>query len=146
MKSILTLFSLLLFVGLHAQTDTASAQSDTSLKEFKTVQIQAQFPGGINGWRQYLIKNLRAEVAADNIVLKRRQKDSSEIVIVSFLVDKEGNVNEVRVANPETVNPAVGAEAVRVIAKGPKWLPATQNGKPVIYRQRQTLTFVVSKG
>jgi protein TonB len=35
-------------------------------------------------------------------------------------------------------------EAVRVLKNGPKWVPATQNEKNVIYRQRQAIVFLVS--
>jgi periplasmic protein TonB len=36
-------------------------------------------------------------------------------------------------------------EAVRVIKKGPAWTPAVQNGRNVIYRQKQSITFQVSE-
>ncbi|MEY3507070.1 MAG: hypothetical protein RIR44_302, partial [Bacteroidota bacterium] len=36
-------------------------------------------------------------------------------------------------------------EAVRVIKKGPSWKPAVQNGRNVIYRHRQSITFMVSE-
>ena len=149
MKSILTISALLLFAGIHAQSSPPPVDvtvGDSTNSRPGTVLVEARFPGGAPGWQRYLEKNLRAEVAAENIVLKRRQKDSAETVMITFLVDKEGNISETKVENPEAVNPAVGAEAVRVIQKGPKWLPAIQNGKPVIYRQKQSITFMVSKG
>jgi protein TonB len=64
-------------------------------------------------------------------------------VVVSFVVDKEGNVSEVKAEN----NPGYGTaeEAVRVIKKGPKWIPAVQNNRNVMYRQRQSITFLVSE-
>ena len=65
-------------------------------------------------------------------------------VVVSFLVDKEGNISEVKAEN----DPGYGTadEAVRVIQRGPKWKPAVQNGRNVIYRQRQSITFQVAEG
>lgn len=36
------------------------------------------------------------------------------------------------------------AEVFRVFKNVPKWIPAQQNGKPVIYRQKQALTYVVA--
>lgn len=46
---------------------------------------------------------------------------------VLFLVDKEGNISEVAALN----DPGGGLteEAIRIIAKVPKWIPAEQNGK-----------------
>jgi protein TonB len=145
MKSILTLCATVFFIAANAQ-NTPSKIDTASVKVFTSVRVQAQFPGGATAWGKYLQHNLRAEVAGDNIVLKRRQKDSLQKVIVSFLVDTTGNITEVQVENPEMVHPKVGAEAVRVIQQGPKWLPATINGAKVIYRQIQSITFIVSKG
>jgi len=36
-------------------------------------------------------------------------------------------------------------EAIRVIKKGPNWKPAIQNGREVIYRHKQNITFRVSE-
>jgi len=36
-------------------------------------------------------------------------------------------------------------EAVRVIKNSPSWIPAVQNNKNVNYRQKQNITFQVSK-
>ena len=128
-------------------TSATYAQKDTNVtvKHDDTVRVAAQFPGGIPAWQKYLQKNLHAEVGGDNIVLKRRQKDSIQTVIVSFLVDTTGSISEVKVENPSQVHPNVGAEAVRVIQKGPKWLPATINGAKVVYRQKQSIGFEVSQ-
>ena len=66
-----------------------------------------------------------------------------DTVTVSFLVDKNGNISQVQALN----DPGYGCaqEAVRVIQKGPKWTPAIQNGRNVIYRQKQSITFQVSE-
>jgi protein TonB len=108
-------------------------------KEFKTVQIQASFPGGPEAWQKYLQRNLRADVPTEN-----GASPGNYTVVVSFLVDKDGNISEVKSEN----DPGFGTadEAVRVIQRGPKWKPAVQNGRNVIYRQRQSVTFQVSEG
>ncbi|MFN4008248.1 MAG: energy transducer TonB [Chitinophagaceae bacterium] len=107
-------------------------------KEFKTVQIEAKFPGGLGEWKRFLERNLNRDVPIDN-----GAPVGNYTVVVSFLVDKDGNVSEVRAEN----NPGYGTaeEAVRVIKRGPKWTPAVQNGRNVIYRQKQTITFQVSE-
>ena len=106
-------------------------------KEFHTVEKMAQFPGGPNAWMNFLRHNLRSETPADNGAPAGRYT-----VNVSFLVDREGNISEVKAMN----DPGYGAaaEAIRVILRGPKWTPAEQNGRPVIYRQLQQITFVVA--
>jgi protein TonB len=54
---------------------------------------------------------------------------------------ERGNISEVHAVN----NPGYGTpdEAVRVIKKSKQWIPAIQNGRNVIYRQNEAITFVV---
>ena len=63
-------------------------------------------------------------------------------VIVSFVVDKEGTISDVQAENDPGYGTA--AEAVRVIKKSNKWIPAIQNGRNVIYRQKQSIAFLVN--
>jgi len=105
---------------------------------FETVQIQAQFPGGPDAWQKYLSRNLQVDVPTENGATPGKYA-----VVVSFIVDREGNISEVKA---ET-DPGFGTadEAVRVIKRGPKWTPAIQNGRSVIYRQKQTIVFQVTE-
>jgi len=137
MKHVILLTSCLLFAHIiYAQT---IADTTTS----KSVLVQANFPGGVQAWASYLQHNLRAEVGAENLKVKKHQT-VRQTVIVSFLVNKEGKVSEVTVDNLNQVHPKLAAEAARVIKEGPDWVPASQNGHPVIYRQKQSITFAVS--
>jgi len=107
-------------------------------KEFKTVQIQAKFPGGPDAWAKYLQRNLKSDTPTDN-----GAPTGAYTVVVSFLVDKDGNISEVKAENDPGYGTA--AEATRVISRGPKWIPAVQNGRNVIYRQKQAITFKVEE-
>ena len=62
-------------------------------------------------------------------------------MFVTFIVDKTGNISDVQAEN----DPGYGtkAEAIRVIKKGPAWIPAIQNNHKVIYRHKQGITFQV---
>jgi len=121
------------------QVEAPKAAVEDYDKEFKTVQIEAKFPGGNSAWQKYLERNLNSNVPVDN-----GAPPANYTVIVSFLVDKQGNISEVQALN----DPGYGTaqEAVRVIKKGPAWTPAVQNGRNVIYRQKQSITFQVSEG
>lgn len=110
-----------------------------SITTFITVQVEASFPKGMNAWRKYLEKNLKTPGRFVQIV----KGNGRGTVIVGFIVDKEGNVSDVY--PHKSTEWSIDTEAQRVIRKGPKWIPATQNGKPVVYRQRQSITFVVSE-
>lgn len=102
------------------------------------MQIEAQFLGGIAAWRKYLERNLNQDIAAQN-----GAPPADYSVVVSFIVDREGNISDVRAEN----DPGYGtrAEAIRVIQKSPRWTPAVQNGRHVIYRQKQKITFRVEE-
>ena len=101
------------------------------------IQIPAEFPGGQLGWANYLENNLNTDVPIKNGALPGRYQ-----VIITFIIDKEGNITEVAAEN----NPGYGTmeEAIRVIKNGPKWVPASENGNNVKYYQRQAIVFGVS--
>ncbi len=103
---------------------------------FFTFQKPAMFPGGVEGWINYLQTHLKADIAT-----RKKAPVGNYTVIVSFLVMKDGKINEVKAEN----DPGYGTaeEAVRVIKNGPDWIPAVQNNRPVIYRQKQNITFQV---
>ncbi|PZP49067.1 MAG: hypothetical protein DI598_08665 [Pseudopedobacter saltans] len=83
------------------------------------------------------MKNLRADIPYDN----KAPAGRNYTVVVSFLVGKDGTVSGVKAEN----DPGYGTaqEAFRVISRSGKWIPAQQDGKPVVYRQRQQITFQV---
>lgn len=107
-------------------------------KVFTVVQIPAEFPGGLAGWTKYLERTLNRDLPVEN-----GAPPGKYTVIVSFIVSKTGSISDVTAEN----DPGYGtkAEAIRVITKGPAWKPAVQNGRNVIYRHKQSITFVVSE-
>ena len=106
-------------------------------KIFDKVEIEAKFPGGDAKWRQYLERNCNAQVATDN-----GAPEGTYSVVVQFVVDKDGNISDVR----SLTNHGYGMEeeAVRVIKKGPNWTPAVQNGRQVKAYRKQPITFQVT--
>lgn len=106
-------------------------------KIFDKVEIDASFPGGESKWRQYLERNCNAQVAGDN-----GAPEGTYTTIVQFVVDKEGNISDVRALTSHGYG--MEEEAMRVIKKGPKWVPAIQNGRQVKAYRRQPITFVVT--
>ncbi len=80
-----------------------------------------EFPGGIKAWGEYVIKNLKYPAEARNNNVQGR-------VIVSFTVDKDGSIQDIRVLRG--IGSGADEEAVRVVAQSPKWIPGTINGQP----------------
>ena len=112
-------------------------KEDDENKIFDKVEIEASFPGGEGKWRQYLERNCNGQIASDN-----GAPEGTYTTIVQFVVDKEGNISDVK----SLTNHGYGMEeeAMRVIKKGPKWTPAVQNGRHVKAYRKQPITFVVT--
>jgi periplasmic protein TonB len=113
-------------------------KEDDENKIFEKVEVEASFPGGDAKWRQYLQKNLRGDVASEN-----GAPAGTYSVVVQFIVDKEGNISDVKALT--SYGYGLEDEAVRVIKKGPKWVPAIQNGRNVKAYRRQPVTFLVEE-
>ena len=61
-------------------------------------------------------------------------------VIVQFMVDKEGNVNDIKaLSGPETGG--LKEETIRLIQNSGKWIPGKQNGLTVKSFRKQPVTF-----
>lgn len=114
----------------------APKQDEDYDKIFTVVQIPAQFPGGLPAWSRYLERNLNSGLPVEN-----GAPPGKYTVFVTFIVDKTGKISDVQAEN----DPGYGTkdEAIRVIKKGPDWKPAVQNGRNVIYRHKQGITFQV---
>jgi protein TonB len=80
------------------------------------------FPGGEKAMYEYLQKNLSYPVLA-------RESNLTGTVVVRFVVNKQGDVEQVEVLR--TPSSLFNAEALRVIRNMPPWEPATRMGKPV---------------
>ncbi|WP_345258437.1 energy transducer TonB [Flaviaesturariibacter amylovorans] len=101
------------------------------------VEVPPAFPGGMEAWANYLRSNLKASVPENN-----GAPSGTYRVRVQFVVDREGNVSDVKALN----DPGYGMaeEAVRVIRRGPRWTPGVQYGRTVKARFTQTIAFGVS--
>lgn len=112
----------------------AKARDETDYNQtFTKVEIESMYPGGAAAWLRYLNKNFRYPQDAIN-------NEVQGIVVVQFIVDKEGNVSEVQaVSGPETGG--LREEAIRVIHQSGKWIPAIQNGRQVKSYKKQPVVF-----
>jgi periplasmic protein TonB len=98
------------------------------------VFMSASFPGGLDGWRKYLMENLRYPK-------KAAKKNIMGTVKVQMLVDENGKVKEAKALNDP--GGGLAAEATRVIKEGPDWIPAEQNGKKVSSQFVQNIIFEI---
>lgn len=126
-------------------TAASAAESDTTIKpENKAFQYDLnltnpQFPGGIEGWQKYLQQNLKSDVPTQH-----KAPTGTYTTVVSFMVDENGNVSDVKAVKDPGYG--TGEEAVRVIKEGPKWIPAQLNGRPTKVMTKQAITFRIEEG
>jgi protein TonB len=104
---------------------------------FTKVEVEASFKGGEKEWKRYLERNLEANVPVDN-----GAPEGTYSVVVQFIVDKEGKISDVKALTGH--GHGMEEEAMRVIKKGPDWIPAVQNGRNVKAYRKQPITFVVA--
>jgi protein TonB len=87
-------------------------------------------------WKTFLERNLNANVPTDNGAPVGRYS-----VVIQFVVDKEGNVSDIKTLTNHGYG--LEEESIRVLRKAPQWVPAIQNGIKVKAYHRQTITFDV---
>ena len=65
------------------------------------------------------------------------------MVMVQFVVDKEGRVTDIK---PLTkFGFGMEEEVIRILKKSPPWIPAIQFGRSVKAYRKQPVTFVVAR-
>ena len=89
---------------------------------WQVVEQDPEFPGGVEALYKYIQQNIKyPQLAKENNITGR--------VFVTFVVEKDGSVSNVKAARD--IGGGCGAEAVRVVKSMPKWSPGKQRGKAV---------------
>ena len=83
------------------------------------IEVKPQFPGGLQEFYNYIGKKYKTPNVKG---LKGR-------ILVTFVIEKDGSVTDIKVI--EDIGYGTGEEAIRVLKKCKKWIPAEQNGKKV---------------
>jgi periplasmic protein TonB len=91
-------------------------------KIFVVVEEMPEFPGGELALRKYIASAIKYPTVA-------QENGIQGTVFVSFVVDRDGGVSNVKVVRG--VDPSVDKEAIRVVSSLPKWKPGKQRSKPV---------------
>lgn len=94
--------------------------------------VMPEFPGGTKALIHYLSNNVNYPLIAQENGIKGK-------VFVSFIVDEQGNIFDVKIVRG--VDSSLDNEALRVVKNMPKWMPGMQNGKPVKVRYNVPINF-----
>ena len=101
-------------------------------KVYDVVEEMPQFPGGPSALFDYLSRNVKYPVAAEENGVQGR-------VITTFVVERDGSIVDVKVV--KSVDPSLDNEARRVVRSMPRWIPGKQNGSPVRVQYTVPVTF-----
>ncbi|MFC3561044.1 TonB family protein [Pedobacter jamesrossensis] len=94
-----------------------------------------QFPGGMKVFYQYLGRNIQYPKEALKMGLTGK-------VYFMITIDKEGKPKDFKVISSPGY--ALTDEARRVVMNSPRWIPATEDGKPVDMKQTLNISFSVN--
>lgn len=119
---------------LKAKQDIAQPEpkQEEEQKVFDVVEQMPQFPGGPSALFEYLSKNIKYPVVAEENGVQGR-------VIVTFVVERDGSITDVKVV--KSVDPSLDKEARRVVSGMPHWIPGKQNGSAVRVKYTVPVTF-----
>ena len=101
-------------------------------KVFDVVEQMPSFPGGNGALLEYLATHVKYPVVAQENGVQGR-------VIVSFVVERDGSITDVRVVR--SVDPSLDREAQRVVSSMPRWTPGKQNGSAVRVKYNVPVSF-----
>lgn len=113
-------------VVLQETRSTTTTKSLTIVKgdvvSFAAVEKLPSFPGGDAAFSNFLSKAIRYPKTA-------RDQNIQGRVFISFIVEKDGSLNDIKVLRD--IGSGCGPEAVRVLSESPKWIPGMQKGELV---------------
>lgn len=103
---------------------------------YEFVADMPYFEGGEEGLLRYISKRIKYPRQAVN-------EQVEGIVVVSFVVDRTGNVTDATIL--KGLGFGTDEEALRVINTMPAWTPGKQNGKPVAVRYTLPIRFSMKR-
>ena len=113
-----------------AMTKENTKISEDADAPFIIVEQMPQFPGGEKEMLKFIYDNLKYPLLAQEMGV-------SGTVIINFVIDREGQITNIKVSR--SIGGGCDEEAIRVLGKMPRWSPGRQGGKTV--RVSYTLPF-----
>jgi protein TonB len=101
---------------------TKAVEVATVILDGYNVEIQPEFPGGINGFKNFLVKHLKYPNAAQSAGVSGK-------VYLQFTVNQDGSLENI--AAIKGIGYGCDEEAIRVMKLMPAWKPGRQSGRAV---------------
>ena len=119
------------------EDDDPDLQKNDNDKAYDVVEEMPQYPGGVGKLMEYVSMNVRYPKEAESKSIQGR-------VVTTFVIEKDGSIADAEVV--KSVDPALDAEALRVVKAMPKWTPGKQDGKPIRVKYTMPITFALQGG
>jgi len=94
-------------------------------------EVRPEFPGGVEGWRRFLQKNLKSRESDETYKIT---------VIVKFVVNEDGSISNIEIA--QSGGQEFDNEVLRVMKKSPKWIAGSNGGRKVKVYHAQPVVFI----
>ena len=107
-------------------------------KIYDIVEQDAEFPGGADSLRRYIIDNIRMDS-----IIGFTDNEMYNKVFVRFVVNREGIVERATIDRASDYCPPCNKEALRLVRSMPKWSPGFLNGQPVAMYFRLPIIFSI---
>lgn len=111
-------------------------KEDVTIHGTKGLDVMPEPFGGASAWSKFLQKNLRYPSEASD-------KDISGRVLVSFVVEKDGQLSSIMV--DKGAGYGMDEEAVRVLKLSKSWKPGLANGHPVRVKYVLPMVFMLNQ-
>lgn len=111
---------------------------DKEIEYYTIAEKMPEFKGGIDNLPKYLSMNIQyPEFARENNIAGR--------VIVQFIVNEEGGIEDAQIINHKAGMEALENEALRVVRGMPAWTPGMHKGKKVGVQYTLPINFSLDK-
>jgi protein TonB len=104
-------------------------------KVFTKVEVEPSFPGGDIAWERYIKKVIETNI---NKIVEENKPGTCRL---RFIVNVDGTVSDINILSMKGTK--LAKVSVDAIAKGPRWVPAIQNGHKVNAYKEQPITFAI---
>ncbi|MFG4001046.1 energy transducer TonB [Flavobacterium aquidurense] len=104
---------------IYSQKKTDNLDEKLPYKTVREVEVKPEFPGGMEKFYKFVGTNFKIS-----------DKEPSGKIFAQFIIETDGTLSDIEIWKNE-VGIISGQEFIRVLQKCPKWIPASDNGKPV---------------
>ena len=116
-------------------TGTITDENGTVTTYTKSRATEPQYKGGLSSFYKYLSRKIIYPEGD-------RDKNIQGSVIMSFVVEKDGKISDIKIL--KSVSHDIDQEAIWVVKNSPNWVPGTQFGRAVRTVYMMPITFALN--